>query len=120
MVFVLLGYFSTMVTALIGFMMLLNAALEFAPSENANSQPHRPPMIVVHRGVADPRTGTVAQAPTAVRADAENSKRSKMAREQQRKMLAQAREPRDETAALGYNEPPSFSAVFDPFGPRRF
>jgi hypothetical protein len=136
MVFVLLGYFSTMVTALIGFMMLLNAILEIAPSENANSQARLSPMIshmgrpepkvaqgdpaVVHRGLADARTAAVAQAPTAVRTDAENGKRSKMARDQQRKMLAQEREPRDVTAALGYNEPPSFSAAFDPFGPRRF
>jgi hypothetical protein len=137
----LLGYFSTMVAVFTGLMILLTTIVSYAPLDRAHPQSHPRPALaqmeapektlgqwgppVIHRDVAAATAATVVEAPAATRETADKSKRLKMARDQPSKVPAQQRDKPNDTAALGYAQEPaqapaSFSAIFNPFGPRRF
>jgi hypothetical protein len=140
----LLGYFSTMVAVFTGLMFLLTTILGYAPVDRAHPQPHPRPALaqaeasettpgqwgppVIHRDVAA-AAAMVVEPPATARQIADNSKRLKIARGQPSKVPAQPRDKPDDMAALGYAQqtaqesaqpPASFSALFNPFGPRRF
>jgi len=133
----LLGYFGSMVAALVGIVLLSNTLLTRFPMDELKPHPHlRPalaqtadadnnerrsiaalalPLLTIAPLKADADTPT----PT-VRADAEKAKRLKIARYRQHQMLAREREQRQYTAALGYNQQPSYAPNFGPFGAGRF
>jgi hypothetical protein len=136
MVIALLGYFGTMVAVLVGLMMLLNTIFAALPQASPNPQPHPRPAIaqsdepakqlgrwgppVVHDDTDVVKAQSLQEAQS--RADAERSRRLKIARAQKRRMLArrQQQEEQNYIAALGYAQEPSYSPVSGPFGPRRF
>jgi hypothetical protein len=143
MAIALLGYFTTMVGALAGLMLILNMFFTLAPTERTRAEPHPRPAIAQLAEPAEkvgqwdrspaPRPAEVADSTSAVaaksvmdqhvataaRAAAEKSKRLKIARVRKQKMLAQQREKEENTtAALGYAQEPSYSPPFNPFGAR--
>jgi hypothetical protein len=138
MVLALLGYFGTMVAVLAGLMMLLNTILAALPQASPNPQPHPRPVIaqsdepatkpgrwgppVIHDGTDVGKAPSLQEAQSAARADEEKSRRLKIARAQKRRMLAlrQQQQEQSYTAALGYDQEPSYSPVIGPFGTRRF
>jgi hypothetical protein len=147
MALALLGYFGSMVAAFAVLMTLLNIFFAYSPLERTRPQPHPLPVIaqtaapeenlsargppVVH-GAADisvakntedtsvAKNTEEVRTADAVRADAEKSKRLKLARLRKRQMLARQREQVQAPTVLGYAQEPSYGQAWSPFAARRF
>ncbi len=124
----LLGYFTTMATAFVGLMFLLNAVLSSSLLTHTRQRPYPTPVFA---------EAVVPDKPPAVSAEAarvEQPKpvvvakvaRVKVARAQKRKEDMRkedmAGRRQDYSLALGYaqNGPPQPGALFDVYGTRRF
>jgi len=127
----LLGYFTTMVTAFVGLMLLLNTVLSSSLVRHTRPQPY--PMPVIAEAVVPDQQPAINQ--RVIRdetANVETSKpvvgekkrtRVKLARDQRRNEdLAGRQQDRQYSLALGYaqNGQKQPGALFDMFGTRRF
>jgi hypothetical protein len=122
----LLGYFSTMVTAFVGLMLLLNTVLSSSLLQHTRPRPYPTPLfaeaIIPNRQAAISQP--VIRAETAsVETGEKKRTRVKLARDQRRNEdLAGRQQDRQYSLALGYaqNGQKQPGALFDMFGTRRF
>src|ERR1700742_2118894 len=125
MIVALLGYFSTMVAALVGLMFLLNSVLSSSFIEHTHRQSYPVPAMADAAIPEEKPAATVALTGVETRNPAVAEKKSavmKVARNQRRKEdTAGRQQDRKYSLALGYAEGDQRQAGgFNPFGPRRF
>jgi hypothetical protein len=131
MIVALLGYFSTMIAALVGLMFLLNSVLSSSFIEHAHRQPYPMPAMADAAIPDEKPAASVALTGVETRNPAVAEKKSagmKVARNQRRKedlvrkeALAGRQQDREYSLALGYAEGDQRQAGgFTLFGPRRF
>jgi hypothetical protein len=127
----LLGYFSTMVTAFVGLMLLLNTVLSSSLLQHTRPRPYPTPLFAeavvpdqqpaINQRVIRDETANV-ETPKPVVGE-KKSTRVKIARDQRRNEdLAGRQQDRQYSLALGYapNGQKQPGALFDMFGTRRF
>lgn len=134
MAFALIGYVTSMVTALVFLMMLLNSFL--GSTEIYRPRPQHYPMPAIaqvrepektagYAGDVDAATSKVAEDAIERLAAGTTGKmlnEAKLARDKKLRMLARQRDQQQTVAALGYGPEPSdgpFGPFFGPFGTRR-
>jgi hypothetical protein len=121
----LLGFFTTMVTAFVGLMFLLNVVLSSSFVQHTHPQPYPMPVVAEaatpdNQPAIGAETASVDQPKLAAVAKATHVK---VARAPRRKEdLAGRRQDREYSLALGYAQdgPRQPGALFDVFGTRRF
>jgi hypothetical protein len=122
----LLGYFTTMVTAFVGLMLLLSSVLSSSFMQHTHPRPY--PMPVVAEAIIPDKQPAVSAEAESVEmlkpaAGEKKSARLKFTRDQKRKEdIAGRQQDRQYSLALGYAQENQRQpgALFDVFGTRRF